>query len=118
YGVESPDEPAGLRIEGLHAAPGAQVTAAEAGDDHAVVVQRRADDAVSLRGVFGLHAPDRLAGALVQRDQLRIETSDEHHAVAERHAAIDPAAAGAHAAGLQLRLVAPQDVALVDADRD
>src|SRR5262249_53700218 len=114
--VKRPDQLAVLRTERLDAAANAAVSAAEADDDHAVVVERGADDRVPLRRIPRLDRPQHLARLLVEREQLRIELADENPALAEADAARDPAAAHFHVLGVEMRLVLPQDVAGVDID--
>src|SRR6185437_7501998 len=96
----------------------AHVPAAHAEDDHAVVIQRRADDAVALQRVFDLVGPQDLAGALIESHELSIQPTDEHLAVANGDTAAHPPAAHLHASGIELRLVAPENLARGDTDRE
>ncbi len=53
---------------------------------------------------------------LVEGDELAVELACVDFAVADRHTAIGPAAADRRDAGLEVRLVGPQEVAAVDID--
>ena len=117
-GVERPARLASPGIERLQAAADPHVTAAHPEDDHAVVIQRRADDAVAFEGILNLIAPEDLAGALVKGHELGVQPADEHLAVAEGDAAAHPTAADFHATGIEVRLVAPENLATVHADRE
>ncbi len=68
HGVERPDQLAVFRAVRFHPTAHAHVGPAEAGDDHAVVVERGADDGVALQRVFRLDGPRDLAGLLIERD--------------------------------------------------
>ena len=100
--VEGPLEFAVGGIVGLDAPAHAHVAATESGDHHAVVVQRRADDAVALERVLGLDGPENLASALIQRDELCVQLPHVHLAIAKPYAAVHPAAADLYAGGIQL----------------
>ncbi len=116
--VVAPDMLAGVGVIGVDMAADAEVAAAEAGNDHAVVIKRRAGDRIALGRVLGLDFPQHLAGLLVERDELGVELADEDLAVAHAGAATGPAAARPRLGGVDIRLVAPQHLAGIDADRE
>src|SRR5690606_22341908 len=67
----------------------------------------------------GLHGPDDLAVALIERDEPAVELADEHLAVAEPDASARPAAANHRAeGGVEVRPVVPQRFAGFDVDRE
>ncbi len=116
--VERPDELAVPRVVRLHASAHAELGAGEARDHEAVVVQRRRRDRESVLPALGLHAPDDLACLLIEGDELAVELAREHLAVADRDAAIGPAAASRRDRGVEVRLVRPEKLAAVDVDRE
>ena len=115
--IEGPDQLAVLRVEGLHAAARAAVPAREARDHHAVVVERRAGDREVLLPALGRDVPNRLARRAIERDEPRVEPTDEDLVAAHRDAAARPAAADRRELGIEVRRVLPEDLAAVDRHR-
>ena len=116
-GVEGPGERPGLRIVRLHAAADAVLGAGEAGDDEPVVIERRARDGEPFLPSLRLHRPDHRAGPLIEREELAVQLADEHLAVAQADAAARPPAADGGDLVVELRLIAPQRLTRLDADR-
>ena len=90
---EMPQLLAGLGVERRELAARLAVAAGNAGIDCAFVVERRGGDGVAVLPLADHGAPHLLAGAGVERHEGAVELADEHLALADRHAAIVPAAA-------------------------
>src|SRR5688572_29632062 len=75
--VERPDELAVARAERPDLAAARHLAAREAGDDQAVVVERRARDAEAVLPTLGLDGPNDLARALIERDEPRVVQAHE-----------------------------------------
>src|SRR5690606_17922147 len=116
--VEGPAKLAPLRVVGFHAAADAELGAGEAGDHEPVAVQRGAGDAVALRPALRLGRPEDAPVTLIERDQPAVELADEHLAVAEPDAATGPAATNRVDRGIEIRFVAPENLAGVDRERE
>ena len=80
--VERPDELAAPRVERLDAAADAVLGAGKARDDEPIEIERRARDREPVLPALGLHRPLDFAGLLIERDELAVELTDEHLAVA------------------------------------
>src|SRR6185436_12226470 len=85
--VERPDDLAVACAERLDLAAARHFAAREAGDDHAVEIERRARDREAASPRLGLDGPDDFARALIERDEPRVVESDEDLAFAHRDAA-------------------------------
>src|SRR5262249_59239116 len=92
-GPEMPQLLAGLGIERGELAARGRVAARNAGVDHAVVVGRRRGDGVTVLPASDRGLPELLASCRIERDERAVELAQEHLALAERGAAIVPAAA-------------------------
>src|ERR1700720_3240834 len=92
-GVEAPDFLACLGVQSIHPTADAVFTARHAGEDHPIVVTRRAGDTVAVFVVLELCTPGDLAGLLIESDEATVKLAGEDHAVAGRHAAVVPTAA-------------------------
>src|SRR4029077_20568697 len=88
--VEGPNQLSGLRVERLDATAHADLGAREARDNEPVVVQRRVRERKTLLPALRLNRPYRLAGFLVEREQLAVELAHEHLAGAETDTAARP----------------------------
>ena len=113
-----PDPLAGFGVERIDMAANAEIAAGIAGDDHAVVIQGRTGDRITLGRVLGLNFPDDLAGLLVERGELGVQPADENLSVAHADAATRPAATRPRHGRVDVGLVGPENLAGVDADRE
>src|SRR6185295_3407327 len=105
--VERPDELAVARVERFDAAACGAVTAREARDHEAVVVDRRGRDAEAVLSRFGLRLPDEPAARRIERDELAVELPGKYFALAERDAAAHPTAADHGDVRIEIRFVTP-----------
>ncbi len=86
-GIEHPLKLTGLRIKGLQATAGPHLSAIEADDHQAVVVQGRRRNGKTVLPTLRCDRPDDFAGALIQGGKPRVGMADEHLAITERHPA-------------------------------
>ena len=89
----APHDLAGLGIERGQPAADAKLAARDPAVDHAVIVERRAGDAVAVLPLFDRRLPGDLAGLHVQRDDVGVELAEVDLSFSHRKTAIDPAAA-------------------------
>ncbi len=111
---EVPNLLAGMRIVRADAAANRVFAAREAGDDHAIVVQRRRGDAVAQCRIRREHVPDDLPGLLVERDEPTVEPAEKKHAVAKPEAAAQTAAADDGILEIDVAFVGPKELAAID----
>ena len=104
------------RVVGGDAAARAELAAGDAGDDHAVDVERRCGDRVAVLPARHLRLPGDLTGLLIEGDERPVELPDVDLPLAERDPAALPAAADDRDRLVEVRLVLPENLAGVGAD--
>src|SRR5215472_4190540 len=91
--VPTPKNRPGLGIERRQPATHAELAAGYPAVNNAVVIKRRARDAVAIVPVLERHLPHLLACLDVERDDIGIELAQKQHSLAHRQTTIVPAAA-------------------------
>ena len=117
-GIPPPQDLAGLGVERGQAAAHAVFAAGDPAVDDAVIIQRRAGDAVAVLPDLDRRLPHLLAGLDVERHDIGVELAEEQHSLAHRQAAIVPAAADAGELLVDTRPALPQDLACLGVQRE
>src|SRR4030095_5598805 len=89
-----PDRLAGLGVTRLNLADDTELAAGEAGDDHVVHDEGRRAEGVGVLIVGYLLPPAPLTGLLIERQELRVEGTEDDQVVVDGGAAVDDVAAG------------------------
>ena len=112
-GVEAPGAVAGGGVIGIEEAADGMVAAGDADHHLAVGDARRHGDGVPILRIGHARFPDHLAGEGVQRFQAPVDHGREDHAVIDREAAVDDAAAelGTDGGLIHFRIPAPEFLA-------
>src|SRR6185295_10276756 len=116
--VEGPDQMAVSGVERLDASPRAVLAPGEADDDFALVVKRCRRNRVAVLPTLRLNRPDTFTAALIECDELPIQLTDVHPAVADRDAAARPSAADSGDVVRKSGLVVPEHAAALHAQRE
>ena len=91
--IPSPQNGAGLGVQGSEATPHPKLAAADAAEDNAVVIERRAGDGVAVLPLLNGGLPHHLTRLHVQRHDVGVELTEKEQPLAHGQTAIDPAAA-------------------------
>ena len=114
--MEGPGQRSVVGIVGLDSPPDAAFGAGEAGDDQAIVVERRAGEREAFLPVLRLRLPDDFPGCPVQCDQVCIQLPDEDPVVGKAHTTAGPAATNDIDGLIQVGFVGPQGLAGINTD--
>src|SRR4029450_6587326 len=91
--IRPPENLATLGVQGRDTAAHTILATGDADIDHPVVVDRRAGNGIAILPLLDRGLPHHLAVLAIKSHDIGVELAEKHHALAQRYAAVDPAAA-------------------------
>src|SRR4030095_296166 len=108
--IRPPEDLATLGVQGSNTATDAKLATGDADVDHPVVVDRCAGNGVAIPPLREGGLPHYLASLGIQSHDIGIELTEKHHTLAQRYAAVHPAAADGINLLIDARPVLPEEL--------
>src|SRR5215813_15538102 len=115
--IRPPEDLTTLGVQGSDTATDAKLATGDANIDRPIVVDRRAGNSVAILPLLDRGLPHHFTSLGIQGHDVGVELAEKHHPLAQRDAAVDPAAADGADLLIDARPVLPEELPGLGVDR-